>query len=482
MSQFRRFLRLALLLSIVISSSMLSRIHAQDTKFEAADCLVDIPTDVEAECGYLVVPENRANPTSINIRLYVVILKSANPVDDPVLYLDGGPGGSGSLSVESWLNHPIMETRDMILLDQRGTGYSEPTLNCPELEDDQTDHVEALNACRARLVNEGIDLSAYNSAESAADIADLREALNIESWNILGISYGTRLALTVLRDHPDGVRSVILDGVYPPQVNSVEEVGPNQIAAFETLFQGCANYEPCNAAYPDLGNTFYQLVANLDANPITLNDSPLSGNDFSEKIFQAMYDSAQIPELPKVIAEAADGNFDALNALTGEDEVYHPNYQDDTDSIGDSEGVYNSVECGEEIAFNDQDKAIQLLQDAPPELKDSLIESVRSSFEDCRLWDVKKADIRETEAVSSDIPVLLMNGTYDPITPPAWGALAAQTLSNSFNVDFVGLGHGSSVSQDQCADDVVVAFLDDPTAELDSNCTADMPGPDFVTN
>ena len=181
---------------------------------ESTPCWMALPDGVvegqNIDCGYLFVPETRDDSSSPSIQLAYAVLyaPTESPQPDPVIYLAGGPGGSAVKELDGWLDAPYLQDRDLVLLDQRGTGYSLPTLNCPEMEQAVQD---ATQACRDRLVEEGVDLQAYSSVENAADVADLRVALGYDEWNLYGISYGTRLALTVMRDHPEGVRSVVLE-------------------------------------------------------------------------------------------------------------------------------------------------------------------------------------------------------------------------------------------------------------------------------
>jgi len=193
-------------------------------RFEPASCGSFDLHEENAECGFLIVPENRDEPGKRTLRLAVAILKSrsANPQPDPVIYLHGGPGGSAISGASRWLDHPLREDRDFILLDQRVTGYSEPAL-CPQLSRDDMvvaardlspDQATAARlalslACRDALLERGVDLGSYNSDGSAADLVDLRRVLGYDSWNLYGISYGTKLALTTLRNSPEGIRSVV---------------------------------------------------------------------------------------------------------------------------------------------------------------------------------------------------------------------------------------------------------------------------------
>ena len=217
------------------------------------------------DCGYLVVPESRAKPDGREVRLALAIVRStaAQPAPDPVVYLEGGPGGSALYDAWYWFESPIRERRDIVLIDQRGTGYSQPSLNCPEIEDEDVytadEELDAARACSRRLRREGVDLKQYNSAATAADLADLRVALGLEQVNLLGVSYGTRAALTAMRDSPQGIRSVVLDSAYPPEVDAYTEEAANAAAAIEVLLNGCAADRRCAKAYPKLESTFYQI-------------------------------------------------------------------------------------------------------------------------------------------------------------------------------------------------------------------------------
>jgi pimeloyl-ACP methyl ester carboxylesterase len=195
-----------------------------------------IPALKSARCGVLVVPENRGKPDGRMIRLPVAILPSLSepPAADPLVYMEGGPGGAALPTTQLLLDAGLNRARDVIVMGQRGTRYAEPALMCPEIDQFHTRlaalpyddaatgqlSVEAARACRARLAGAGIELSAYNTTESAADFADLRVALNIAAWNVYGVSYGTDLALTYMREHPQGIRSVTIDSVVPPHLAS----------------------------------------------------------------------------------------------------------------------------------------------------------------------------------------------------------------------------------------------------------------------
>ena len=474
---------------LLLIALMAAPVMAQDKSptTEPTSCWMELSEGLEegtnVDCGYLIVPEDRTNPSSSTIKLaYAVLHASAADVKpDPVIYLSGGPGGNAVGELNEWVGTTYLEDRDLILLDQRGTGYSEPTLNCPEVEQGEDN---ALQACHDRLTGEGVNLQAYNSAENAADVADLRVALGYNEWNLYGISYGTRLALTVMRDHPEGIRSVVIDSVYPPEASSWEEYGANTADVFHRFFQACADNADCNAAYPDLEITFYDTVEKLNAEPAAYTgsdntDKTLSGNDLIDRVFQIMYVSASIPSLPMTITEVANGNFNALDDLEAGDSGAPARRQTPDADVSDSEGMNNSVDCQEEVAFNDEAKAIANVPADPPLLHDNSVNAIQSTFADCQTWGVIAADEIESQPVVSDIPTLVVAGEFDPITPAKWAESAASHLSSSTFFVFPGGGHGV-IDLNECTQGIMLAFLEDPTTQPDGSCVADIAEPQWV--
>ena len=208
--------RLLLLLMVValLFAGKITPTHAQDGPvlgFEEWDC--PFPALDGVTCGYLTVPEDRSQPDGYVVELAVAIISptGANPDPVPVVYLEGGPGGASLISTDAFQAEPIVEDHTLILFDQRGTGFSIPSLNCPELEDDTSSDEDPVQACRDRLEADEINLQMYNSAANAADVYDLVTALGYDQVNLWGISYGTKLGLTILRDYPEIVQSAVLD-------------------------------------------------------------------------------------------------------------------------------------------------------------------------------------------------------------------------------------------------------------------------------
>jgi pimeloyl-ACP methyl ester carboxylesterase len=237
-------LSLLLVVGLVVSvgcSSPVSRESAPQppasAQFEPSPCprtREPTPSLETASCGYLVVPENRAIPNGRTIRLAVAIVPATTPTPapEPVVYLAGGPGEDAIQGAKYVIDAELNRERDLILVSQRGTYSSQPALTCAEIDEfrarnvglvyyassTKQEHVEVTQACHRRLAATGADLSAYNTSENAADLADLRTALDIDQWNVYGVSYGSDLALTYMRQHPEGIRAVTIDGVVPPDM------------------------------------------------------------------------------------------------------------------------------------------------------------------------------------------------------------------------------------------------------------------------
>lgn len=453
-------------------------------------CPFEVLDGENITCGYLAVPENRADPRSIYVNLAVAIIHAsgAQPRTDPILYLEGGPGGSALADPDYWLESLLHTSRDIILLDQRGTGFSIPSLDCPETdayaneEDSGYDSVvEAATACRDRLTLDGVDLSQYNSANSAADVEDLRLALGIDKWNLYGVSYGTRLALTVMRDFPAGVRAVVLDSVYPPNVEGYTEDPANSIAAIEKLVKGCTDDEECAGAFPNLKKRFYRVVANLNKKPVEVGDYTYTGDDLVNFLFNSLYDTTLIPYLPLVIYAASEGNYDPwvkLDEYANGDEFSASRAeqpaQDEEPPINDadSQGMFYSVECNESVIFSDYDRAAAMVADYPKSVTEGLLESLEETFAVCDIWGAGEAVAVESQAVHSDIPTLVTAGEYDPVTPVRWSKLAQRTLPNSYYVEMPRGGHGVTFD-DECGERIVRAFFNRPDKRPATSCMED---------
>ncbi|MEM7128070.1 MAG: alpha/beta fold hydrolase [Chloroflexota bacterium] len=438
-------------------------------------------------CGYLLVAEDRTKVDGLTVEIAVAIIPSHRdaPRPDPVLYLEGGPGGSALLGIDDWLESPLREEREIILFDQRGTGFSWPNLDCPETDAVEAGEapegvlkIEAVETCRNRLRQLGVDLTAYNSAASAADVEDLRVALGIETWNLFGISYGTRLALTVMRDYPTGVRSVVLDSVYPLNVDAYTVSPQTQADAILALLRACQADVDCRHWYPELEQDLYTAIDILNDEPLELEDGFVTGEDLVSALVSSLYDSETIPVLPLAISEAAFDNHDIWLELSEEEarrttshrsRQHQSPRQDDVEDLEDSQGMFYSVECREEAPFGSPSAAQSLMEGYPDQLAEPLLADLDEFYAACAIWGAGEAAKVENMPVESDIPTLLLAGELDPVTPPSWARLASETLTNHLYLKIPRGGH--SVSSDgDCVMQIIVDFYNALDAEPDSDC------------
>lgn len=464
--------------------------EAPDASFEEAECEFELPVRVETQCGWLTVPENRSDPDTRDIRLHLAIFESTapTPADGPVVYLEGGPGDPTleylSQTFDLYLA-TMLEDRDVIVYDQRGVGFSEPALDCPEVDDAyflDIDEVltdeefaervdQATRDCRDRLRDEGVDLSAYNSVESAADLDDMRRVLGYDEWNLYGLSYGTKLALTVLRDHPEGVRSVVMDSVYPLEADLYGEGPENELRALQRLFEKCRTDLYCRRDFPDLEALFISHLRKLDeepimvgvADPYTLELYPptvVDGATLFATIRSAMYDETWYPFLPALIVESSRGYYDLLSEALGS---YFAGASVTTT------GVYWSVQCREEVPFASEDRLATVVSDNP-DYAPYLDTGIQQLALTCATWGAEEAPASENLPVESDVPTLILSGEMDPVTPPRWAYDVEASLEKARAIVFPGLGHGVTILN-ECAQDIRDRFLNDPAGRFDTSCT-----------
>lgn len=472
-------------------------------RLERERCVFKPPRTDRLECYTLIVPENREKQHSREIRLKVAVLKAKRALDrDPLVYLAGGPGdaplvafnaGADPLSEGDWWNDTanIRRRRDVIILSQRGAGGASPDLDCFDARTTEAARARRravtepqertiLIRCRAELDRRKIDLAMYTTPALADDVADLARAFSAPRINLYGISYGTRWALEVMRRHPGIVRSAVLDGVYPPQVNG-EQNEPEIIrGAFEKLFAECAMDALCKQRHPDFSHNVRTLIEEASATPLELtlqlDDGPqavrLDGPRLLMILLHQMRqgEAAMIPELVTMIRNK---DYRLLRQFAEDFEIEDGGLlEQNAQQFG---GLFNTIECRESWSAIDLEaRKRNILVGGIYGLtaKLSKLPTV------CPVWNVPPAPPSERRPVISDIPALLLSGTYDWLTPPAWGRSAARSLSVSRHIVFRALGHGVT-SQDPCAARLRDEFVNNPDPRAVPGCRADTP-PDFA--
>ena len=415
------------------------------------------------ECGTLAVPEDRANPAGRSITIHFARIKAtAKPAaPDPLLVLAGGPGQAamdyGPLLATAF--REARKRRDILLVDQRGTGRSHP-LRCPMPEQAiaQGDTAAAQASLRACLAGLEADPRHFHTEAALADFEDLRRALGYRQFSLWGGSYGTRTALMYARRYPGSVRGMVLDSVAPPNARILLSSRHSQ-AALERLLADCAADGACARAFPNLARELDTVLA-LPA------VGPHQGEAVAQLVRGAMYTGQHASVLPFAIHAAAGGRpqpllglYDALSAWSMEGMTF---------------GQTLSVLCAEEAPFIDA--AAMRADGAGSRFGDAYARSWRDW---CSVWPAATPAFDATRAVVSDVPTLLLAGGLDPVTPPENAHLAARTLRHSRVLVAAGAGH--TFSGAGCAPRLIAAFLEHaiPSA-VDGACLAAIRRPPFV--
>lgn len=474
---------------------------ADPGKLARADCWFKAPEKISTRCYRLSVPESRAGRSDKTLELPVVVISipEARKREDPVVYLAGGPGDGAWLDadrIDFWwefvADNAWVNERDLVLMDQRGTGLTQPRMDCPEQEGAQVRSlsfglnrkaareawVQAAAECRARVEKEGHDPLSYTSRDSATDLHDLMTALKLQQWNVYGLSYGTRLALTYARDYPHDLRSLILDSVYLPESAFLEDDAWRTDRAFRVLFNGCRESKDCNRWYPNLEPRLLALVEKLNRTPIEREvelDSGkrvkvvVTGELLLNYLFQNLYNRSGIETVPQIIDLFEHGSQDSITSEIG----YLADLYVDRPDWGDALSL--SIDCHEEVPFNDLAKLRRDYRRYP--LLKSFAED-ESWGVACEKWPMGPQDPLENQAIYSDVPTLLLTGLYDPITPPQYARLAGSRLANSFYFEFLSAGH-DVLSNEPCAGELAKQFFDNPMRMPGHACLGRLKPPEF---
>jgi pimeloyl-ACP methyl ester carboxylesterase len=358
-------------------------------------------------------------------------------------------------------------------------------LECPEVNEarltvtkqnlTKSDYVKAelkaVRACRKNCRVEELIFRRIIVQQAPLTSKILRRLLNYQKWNLYGISYSTRLMLTAMRYYPDGIRSVLLDSVLPPSVNYDETSVESVMRSLNLLFNACKMDAECNAAYPNIEAEFYLLVKRLNAKPVFVKVKNLEskteikllldGKDVVNGVYSALETGYRLGSLPSLISRAEQGDNQALTSLA----------ETKLETSGFAWGMRYSVWCTEEMPFQNRSLIKNQITVAYPKLKGFGIQSNFPVI--CDIWKVKPTNKIENEPVKSNIPTLILAGQYDPGTPPEWGKLAAITLTNSRFFELPGMSHIPTFGS-CCAQELAVAFFDDPQSSFDSSCVGKM--------
>ncbi len=469
-----------------LAASVLPAAGAQGAELELAPCDLTAAggrQEVDAQCGTLAVPVDPGDPHGETIDLFVAVVDALaeQGAPDPLVVIAGGPGQAATTfyAMAEAAFARVVRKRDIILLDQRGTGRSAP-LTCESGDDglslEAGDIDRMLELSRECLDGLAHDPRFFTTSTAVRDLERVREALGYGEVNLYGASYGTRVAQHYLRRYPESTRRIILDGVLPPGVALATDVALASQAALDALLDRCEADAPCRQAFPDLRRRFDELLARLRETPVEVSlDHPRTGEPVDVVVDHWMligvvrllvYQPQTAGLLPFLIDAVDHGDYRALAT-----QVFLV-----TEGLEDlAVGLNNAVVCTEDVPFQGD---VDLDAQAATYMGTRFVEVLSRT---CEFWPRGFMDDDLHEPLTSDKPVLMLSGELDPITPPRYARRAATTLANA--IDVVGPGQGHGMLMTGCGQRLAAEFLDlAETSALDRSCVDRMqPAPIFTS-
>lgn len=443
---------------------------------ELEDCRISASPaypGIKARCGTLLRPENPDDNESPQIELSIAVVPALDlrPEPDPFVPLAGGPGGSAIEFYSAYAGafEHVRRHRDILLVDQRGAGSS-AHMDC-DVDDDVIEGAyseeQVLEATRNCLASLPHDPRFFTTSVAVTDLEAVREALGYGALNLYGVSYGSRVAQHFAKRYPGSTRTIILDGVVPPQVVLGPEIATEAQKALDDIFARCAADEHCSQRFPDLAQAFARVRAQLEARPVTVEiPNPVTGRresvdfgapELAGAVRLLAYHANSIAILPLLIDTAAGGDFAPLAAQ----------FQMISTQMSDALalGMHNAVMCSEDAPFYD---ANAIDQDALEASYIGIVQlnAIRTM---CSLWPAGPVDDDFREPLDTAIPVLLLSGDADPITPPRYASLAMVDLERARHLIGVLQGHGQAAVG--CTPVLIGDFVSSADPEgLDATC------------
>src|SRR5215213_856674 len=466
---------IAFVLMLALQSA--SAVRQNGSKLTLSDCQIQ-GFDGKAKCGTLDVYENRASKKGRKISLKIVVIPATGDKrePDPFVYFAGGPGGSATEDAIGLARAfpQILAHRDMLFVDQRGTGGSHP-LDCKFYDpaDLQTYlgyffPLEEVRKCREQLEAKA-DLKLYTTTIAADDMDEVRAALGYERLNLFGGSYGTRAALTYLNRHPKRVRTATLQGVSPTDHHLPGDFPLQTERALQGVLSECLADKACSEAFPKIKEEAQSLLAQLVKGPVDVEVQKPNSNErvkvklsrdlAAEAIRYMLYGPVAAARVPLVVHLAAQGNYVPLAQAA-------VRYRMNLVGTG-SNGMYLSVTCAEDIPWIEPGEGERMA--ANTFLGDYRL---RQQREACALWPRAEIERDYPKPVRSDVPVFILTGEWDPVTPPANGERVAKTLTNSLHVVVPHGAHGlDGLEGMDCVDNLIVEFIERGSiAGLNTEC------------
>ncbi|MBM4314095.1 MAG: alpha/beta hydrolase [Deltaproteobacteria bacterium] len=498
----RMFLAALALLAFVAMNSCGSSETPMMSQFETTACKHTLEANSTTRCGYLIVPEDRSRPNNGKwLKLYVAIYKSliGSSINPPLLYLIGGPGASTASAYDAfestasanYFRQNFGDDRDIIVLDQRGTNYSNPSLYCSRelgplrsqvygisFADAAALRINAMAACYSRLQAEGVNLSAYDSLENATDVRDMALILGYEKFNIYGVSYGTRLAMMTMRHYPERIQSVVIDSILPPEVNPYEQEPSAVLYSFRAFF------DAAKVKYPNVEAHFYEMMDGVQAAPVAVvghhydgSGQPtdnitvtVTGDKFASFLVAQLKQTPYDTTLPKTIETMyATGNYGKVaDSWISFLDFFFPDRE--AGSGAPSVAMYNCVFSAEDAYYTSPLRVEQIIRQtvANPSIA-SWVDGnfIRMEPAILGVWPVEPLPFRESDPLVSAIPTLMLVGTLDNATPEPFSRPSAAYLSNSFYIPVLA-GHATAYLE--CVTRMINSFVKDPSVSPVNTC------------
>lgn len=492
------------LVLLLMSGALVTAQDNEIPRFEPLeDCFIEMPEDVAYDCGYVIVPEFHDGRSDNTLSLGVIRLRSTSEEpQSPIFFGAGGPGGS----VMSWAPYTandiafdasgvygqLLASHDLVYFTQRGTQYADPFLTCPEEQEAEDElaklqtfdehlrlEIEVMGACRDRLVNEGVNLDAFNSLENAADVDAIREALGYDQIVFYGESYGTILGQHVMRDFPEILESVILDGTASLSITSWEEDTARKYQiTLERIAALCTATPACNEAYPDFSDNLDAVFEQAQTDPLqvtrTTSDGetleiPVNVEVLSSTLYTNLYVASNIARFPLALQEMLAGETDTFQQFFSlADSAF--------EEIGTM--MHFAVVCSEDPVFSDDDVVLPE-GDLYEIVLEHAQEGIASYGAICELINVSPIDETD-ENVTIDLPVLILSGALDPATPNFRSEEVAEALPNSYTFLFPYGSHVQAAPGNDCPAEIMAQFIADPSTEPDGSCIDTLPAIEFT--
>lgn len=477
---------LAIALLVTMQTPSLTRTRAPQSSLVLKPCQ---PANIkgDAKCGTLEVFENRATRKGRKINLNVLVLPATGPQRerDALFYFAGGPGSAATEEAAgvAQMLAKVREHRDLVFVDQRGTGKSNP-LNCqlvypaePQSYLGSFYPLEETKKCRAELETRA-DLTLYTTNIAMDDIDDVRAALGYDQITLYGGSYGTRASMVYLRRHPQHVRALVLHGISPTNQFMPLHFPQDTERALEGVLSECEADEACHKAFPNIKDEAAYAIGILLQSPATAEIQPegtnnkvtlkLNHNLAAEAVRYMLYNPVSAGRIPLFLHLARHGNYDPLTraALWFRKNIV----------FSGGEGMYLSVTCAEDLPWVQHDEAKKLAENTflgPYRYYDQ--------SDACEVWPRGTVEPGYADPVKSNKPVLLITGEWDPVTPPANGDAVAKSFSNSLHIVVPHGGHGLSGLQNiECLDALITQFIETASVKaLDTACIKTIKRPPF---